>query len=59
MLLIHNERNTKTILRQWAEVTKTDLLHSFLILRAALSDLFIAYSPVSCRVAVFEYDFLG
>ena len=28
-------------------------------LYSALSDLLISYLPVSCRVAVFEYDFLG
>ena len=47
----------KTILRQWAEVAKTDLLHSFFILCSVGSPF--SYLPVSCRVAVSEYDFLG
>ena len=67
MLLVHNERNTKTVLRQWAEVgpqaledskvcntTKTLVTYA-LLYRISL----FSYLPVSCRATVFEYDFLG
>ena len=50
MLLVHNERNTKIILRQWAEVLRQACCTHFLY--AAPSDVLISYLSVSCRVAV-------
>ena len=71
MSLVHNERNTKTILRQWAEVgpqaledskecntTKTLVTYTLLYYRISLFLTGICHFLVA-RVAVFEYDFLG
>ena len=38
-------------------LSSVDLLTHFLI--SALSDLLLSYLPVSCHVAVSEYNFLG
>ena len=60
-MLVRNERNTKTILRQWAEVSKTDLLHSFLVLCSIGSPyfLFVSFLSRGCiRVRLLRLNFL-
>ena len=65
-MFVHNERNTKTILRQWAEVAKTDLLHSFLILysigspyQVFLTTVFASFLSRGCiRVRFLRLNFL-
>ena len=50
MLLVYNDRDTKIILRQWAEVLRQTCCTHFLY--SALSDVLISYLSVSYRVAI-------